>query len=263
MLLSIIDMSKNTKLILVATQAIGTRENGLFLEIAEELGINLILFSLDNLNIHLKARDVIIELDYIEDTHHTSQFMDLVEDKYSNNEIKFITTQSGQKNVTKMVISLNLFQKPDVLVLVRRLNDQTIPSSADTDSILNTQFLNRLNKLHYLESLGFRVINSPKTIEVSMDKFYTIQKLSELEVRKISFPINSLISTISSLESFYHKNKENIVLKPLFGSKGRGIINLNVDTFNDEIRNIRNRLSSKIPYLSQPFLKHRVACLAK
>jgi len=77
----------------------------------------------------------------------------------------------------------------------------------------------RMDLLHQLESSGMPIINPPASIERSVDKYYT---LSLLENHGVPVPRTAVTeSDDEALESF-HELGEDVVVKPLFGSRGVG-----------------------------------------
>lgn len=78
----------------------------------------------------------------------------------------------------------------------------------------------RMDILHRLARNGFIVINHPSTIEKCIDKFYAISLLQENGI-----PVPKTIVTENSEEALkaFYELKEDIVIKPLFGSRGIGI----------------------------------------
>jgi len=77
-----------------------------------------------------------------------------------------------------------------------------------------------LDLLHRLERSGVLIINSPSSIEKAVDKYYALTLLEENGV-----PVPRTVVTenpIAALEAFNELNCD-VVLKPIFGSRGMGI----------------------------------------
>jgi len=77
----------------------------------------------------------------------------------------------------------------------------------------------RMDLLHRLQRLGTYIINPPSAIERSVDKFYALTLLEEA-----GLPVPRTIVTENAdeaLKAFYELNSD-VVLKPLFGSRGIG-----------------------------------------
>lgn len=77
----------------------------------------------------------------------------------------------------------------------------------------------RMDLLHRLERLGMYILNPPSAIERSVDKYYALTLLEEA-----GLPVPRTIATEnvdSALEAF-HELGGDIVVKPIFGSRGMG-----------------------------------------
>ncbi len=81
------------------------------------------------------------------------------------------------------------------------------------------QVIFRMDLLHRLQRLGMTVINPPLAIERSVDKYHTLAMLEENDV-----PVPRTIVTENHEEALeaFHELGDDIVLKPLFGSRGIG-----------------------------------------
>jgi RimK family alpha-L-glutamate ligase len=82
------------------------------------------------------------------------------------------------------------------------------------------QILYRVNALHWIEARGVHVMNSPRAIERSVDKFYTTALLEETglnvpETVVCEHPDEALAAT---------RAMGDVIFKPLFGSMGRGMV---------------------------------------
>ncbi len=83
------------------------------------------------------------------------------------------------------------------------------------------QVVLRMDFLAAVEHAGVRVINSPKSMECAVDKYLTPQKLAH---NGIPVPDTILCETSEiALEAFEMLGRD-IVVKPLFGAEGRGIL---------------------------------------
>jgi len=77
----------------------------------------------------------------------------------------------------------------------------------------------RLDSLHSLEGYGVLVINPPRAIEISVDKYYSLNLLKQCGI-----PVPRTIATEDpekALEAFEELGRD-VVIKPLFGSRGIG-----------------------------------------
>ncbi|MDA1251432.1 MAG: RimK family alpha-L-glutamate ligase [Planctomycetota bacterium] len=78
----------------------------------------------------------------------------------------------------------------------------------------------RMDLLARLEAGGVRVVNSPKSIECAVDKFLTTAKL---EAAGLRVPRTVVCQDSDSAMAAFAQLGEDVVVKPLFGSEGRGI----------------------------------------
>ena len=85
------------------------------------------------------------------------------------------------------------------------------------------QVIYRMDTLHRLENAGVRVINSASSIERSVDKYYT---LTLAEDAGLPTPRTMVAERFEDALSAYHELGGDVVLKPLFGSEGRGIVRI-------------------------------------
>ena len=82
------------------------------------------------------------------------------------------------------------------------------------------QIIFRVDVLHRLEDLGVRVVNSARTIERTVDKYYTS---ALLEDRGIPTPRTVVTERFDEATEAF-KELGDAVVKPLFGSEGRGMV---------------------------------------
>ena len=83
------------------------------------------------------------------------------------------------------------------------------------------QVIFRMDALYERERAGLPIINSPKAIEKTVDKYYTTALLEE---GGLSVPPTICVQgdTESAVEAFYELG-EDVIYKPLFGSCGSGL----------------------------------------
>lgn len=82
------------------------------------------------------------------------------------------------------------------------------------------QVIFRVDALHRLENAGVRVINSPTVIERAVDKYYTS---TLLEDAGLPTPRTVVAERFSDAMDAFHELGGDVVVKPLFGSLGRGM----------------------------------------
>jgi ribosomal protein S6--L-glutamate ligase len=85
------------------------------------------------------------------------------------------------------------------------------------------QVIFRMDVLHELEQGGMRVLNPPRAVEVCVDKYWTSARLSGAGLRVP--PTIVCQHADAALEAFASLGGD-VVVKPLFGSEGRGMVRL-------------------------------------
>lgn len=82
------------------------------------------------------------------------------------------------------------------------------------------QVIFRMDALQRLHASGVPTINPPRSIEISVDKFLTLSLLQEAGFR---VPATETSQTVDDAMEAFQRLGGDIVLKPIFGSEGRGI----------------------------------------
>lgn len=88
------------------------------------------------------------------------------------------------------------------------------------------QVIFRMDCLQVLQSRGTLVVNSPRCLETSIDKWLTLHRLSELG---ITVPPTIACQTRDQALAAFEQLGGDVLVKPLFGGEGRGIIRLQDD----------------------------------
>jgi ribosomal protein S6--L-glutamate ligase len=83
------------------------------------------------------------------------------------------------------------------------------------------QVVFRMDALHRLEAAGVPVVNPPRAIEIAVDKFLASSRLAAAGVPT---PSTVACETAEQAMDAFSKLGGDVVVKPLFGSEGRGII---------------------------------------
>ena len=83
------------------------------------------------------------------------------------------------------------------------------------------QVIFRVDALHRLTRLGVPVINSPRCIERSVDKYFTS---ALLEDAGLPTPRTLVSERFDDAMAGFHELGGDVVIKPLFGAEGRGIV---------------------------------------
>lgn len=86
------------------------------------------------------------------------------------------------------------------------------------------QVVFRMDALQRLESRGVIVVNPTKSIEAAVDKYLT---LSLLQSAGFAVPQTETSQTVDDAMAGFHRLGCDVVVKPLFGSEGRGITRIN------------------------------------
>ncbi len=83
------------------------------------------------------------------------------------------------------------------------------------------QIIYRMDALHRLENAGVRILNSPSAIERGVDKYYT---LTLMEDQGLPVPRTIVTERFDDAMDAFDELGGDVVVKPLFGSEGRGMI---------------------------------------
>ncbi len=82
------------------------------------------------------------------------------------------------------------------------------------------QIIYRVDALHWLEDAGVRVLNSPRAIERSVDKFYTS---ALLQMAGLATPETVVCERREDAIAAF-RTMGDVIVKPLFGSMGLGMV---------------------------------------
>jgi RimK family alpha-L-glutamate ligase len=114
------------------------------------------------------------------------------------------------------------------------------------------QVIFRMDALHQLENAGLRVVNSPNAIEKMVDKYYT---LSLLQAAGLRVPRTLVTENHAQALQAFHALGQDVVVKPLFGSRGVGMVRLSdVETAGRVLHALQ--VGGYVYYLQQ-FIPHR------
>ena len=117
----------------------------------------------------------------------------------------------------------NPSKKVDVRVEDQLLNDcdALIVRSMPLGSL--EQVIFRMDVLWTLESQGLQIINSPKALECAIDKYLSLVRL---QAASIVVPETILCESTTDAITAFDSLGQDVVIKPLFGSEGRGIVRI-------------------------------------
>src|SRR6185436_117698 len=112
------------------------------------------------------------------------------------------------------------------------------------------QVIFRVDALHWIEDRGVLVVNSPRAIERSVDKFYTTALLREAGLPSpetvVCESVNDAMSAI--------RRMGDVVIKPIFGSLGHGMVR--VSDPDVALRVIRSLDQTRPVYYVQRAIDH-------
>lgn len=83
------------------------------------------------------------------------------------------------------------------------------------------QVIFRVDALHRLENAGIRIVNPPTAIERTVDKYYTSFLLEDAG---LPTPRTVVTERFDEALLAFHELGGDVVVKPLFGSEGRGMV---------------------------------------
>jgi ribosomal protein S6--L-glutamate ligase len=83
------------------------------------------------------------------------------------------------------------------------------------------QVVFRMDVLHRLEAAGTRVLNPPRALEICVDKYLASARL---DAAGLPTPPTVVCQDAETAVEAFHQLGGDVVVKPLFGSEGRGMI---------------------------------------
>jgi ribosomal protein S6--L-glutamate ligase len=83
------------------------------------------------------------------------------------------------------------------------------------------QVVFRMDALARLEAAGVAVLNSPKAIECAVDKYLTTARLA---AAGLTVPATIVCENAQAAQEAFERLGGDVVVKPVFGSEGRGIL---------------------------------------
>jgi RimK family alpha-L-glutamate ligase len=113
------------------------------------------------------------------------------------------------------------------------------------------QVVFRMDALATLEEQGVVVLNRPKAIEAAVDKFLTTARLHR---QGIATPQTVACQDFESAMNAFESFGGDIVLKPLFGGEGRGIMRLDDSALAHRCFKTLGQLDAV--FYIQPFIEH-------
>jgi ribosomal protein S6--L-glutamate ligase/tetrahydromethanopterin:alpha-L-glutamate ligase len=148
-------------------------------------------------------------------------------------------------------LQVRLGSSPGVTVEATFLSDADLVLVREVPGGTLEQVIYRMDALHQLENGGVRVINSPYAIEKMVDKYYALSLLQDAGLR---VPETRLTESPSEALEAFHSLGGDVVVKPLFGSRGVGMVRVTeTDTAGRVFRALQ--LGGYVYYL-QKYIPH-------
>lgn len=238
------------KILIIATQATTTRENKLFHQAFQEVDFPCAMVSLDSINFQMDEKQ-----------HSLIAFMSIDKLSYKNKQFEDLLQSFTGSN---LLLNKSFFENYQVTFLIRRMGIERPVNKSEieiNEYQVMKQFLIRLNKLYYLEHMGIKVINSPQSIEKSMDKIITYNSTNKLSLNCAKRIKTALISDKSFLKTFYEENSKNIVLKQNFGSGGMNIFFLNSENYEHQINQLESMIDQGECLIGQQCIQNAIGDL--
>lgn len=113
------------------------------------------------------------------------------------------------------------------------------------------QVVLRMDLLHQLLSLGVQVINPPRALECAVDKYLTTAKLARAG---LPVPRTIVCEQFEEAMSAFERLGGDVVVKPIFGAEGRGIVRVSDPDLAHRVFRTLERVDSVL-YL-QEFIRH-------
>ncbi len=146
------------------------------------------------------------------------------------------STVGGERTVHTAEVNLNQLDA----VLVRSMP----PGSLE-------QIIFRMDALANLELAGVTVVNPPRSIEVAVDKYLATTRLA---ADGLLVPRTMACQTVEQALLAFGSLGGDVVLKPLFGSEGRGIVRLSEEAI--ALRTFKALAAIDSVFYLQEFLEH-------
>ncbi len=85
------------------------------------------------------------------------------------------------------------------------------------------QVVFRMNALARWQACGVRVVNSPRSLEIAIDKYLSLALIRQAGV---AVPESIVCQTVAAAMEGFHALGGDVVVKPVFGGEGRGIVRI-------------------------------------
>lgn len=121
----------------------------------------------------------------------------------------------GRLNVTSMAACPDLPPASVDLLSLDAIIVRTMPLGS------LEQVIYRMDALQAVERCGVPVVNPPRTLEIAIDKWLTLERLNRLQVPT---PSTIVCQSRDMAMQAYERLGKDVVVKPIFGGEGRGIV---------------------------------------
>ncbi len=123
---------------------------------------------------------------------------------------------------------------------------RAMPAASLQQIVFRMDWLDRLEKQHRIP-----VINPAKTIESSIDKYLSLEKL---RAAGLTVPKTYVSQNLSEALRFFEELGNDCVLKPIFGSRGRGILRIREKEVAAKV--FSDRIAAGDVIYQQEFVEH-------
>jgi tetrahydromethanopterin:alpha-L-glutamate ligase len=109
----------------------------------------------------------------------------------------------------------------------------------------------RMDCLGQLQARGVLLVNSPRAIEAAVDKYLSLALLKQ---SGLPVPATFVCQNLSAAMEGFHELGEDVVVKPIFGSLGRGLSRL--QTKDQAVEYFRGLIDDQRVIYQQKFIAH-------
>lgn len=123
------------------------------------------------------------------------------------------------------------------------------------------QVVARMDLLAGVEAQGVRIVNSPRSLECAVDKYLTTQRLA---LAGLPVPDTLVCENTDAAMDAFERLGRDVVVKPLFGAEGRGIMRVSDPELAHRAFQTLSRLGAVLylqRFLNGPRFDLRLLCL--
>lgn len=123
------------------------------------------------------------------------------------------------------------------------------------------QVVARMDLLAGVEAQGVRIVNSPRSLECAVDKYLTTQRLA---LAGLPVPDTTVCESMDAAMQAWEQLGRDVVVKPLFGAEGRGIMRVSDPELAHRTFQTLSRLGAVLylqKFLNGPRFDLRLLCL--